>query len=45
MHSFFRLPFSPFVPNDKRLRTKVDKSDEDKSTIFNTLTIRKVKLI
>ncbi len=35
IHSFFQIPPSIYLPNDKRLRTKVPKGDEDKSTIFD----------
>jgi hypothetical protein len=35
IHSLFQIPFGPFAPNDKRLRTRPDPDDEDKSTIFD----------
>ncbi len=35
IHSFFQIKPSVYVPNDKRLRTKADISDTDKSTIYN----------
>jgi hypothetical protein len=35
IHSFFQIKPSVYVPNDKRLRTKADKEDSDKSTIFD----------
>jgi hypothetical protein len=35
IHSFFQIRPSVYVPNDKRLRTKPDLNDEDKSTIFD----------
>jgi len=35
INSFFKIPFGPFVPNDKRLRTKPDLGDPDKSTIYD----------
>lgn len=41
IHSFFQLPFGPFVPNDKRLRTNVD--DNDETTIYGTFRFRKDK--
>ncbi len=34
--SFFQIPFGPFVPNDKRLRTSKDIGDNDDSTIYST---------
>ncbi len=34
IHSFFQIPPSLFVPNDKRLRKSANMGDEDKSTIF-----------
>jgi predicted AAA+ superfamily ATPase len=34
IHSFFQIPFGPFKPNDKRLRTSPG-NDEDKSTIYD----------
>lgn len=35
IHSFFKIPFGPFIPNDNRLRTKSDHKEVDKSTIYN----------
>jgi len=35
IHSFFQIKPSVYVPNDKRLRTKADIGDSDKSTIFD----------
>lgn len=35
IHSFFQIPFGPFAPKDKRLRTRVEPLDSDKSTIYN----------
>lgn len=35
IHSFFQIKPSIYVPNDKRLRTKVDVHDNDKSTIYD----------
>jgi len=35
INSFFKIPFGPFVPHDKRLRSKADQKDADRSTIYN----------
>jgi hypothetical protein len=35
IHSFFQIPFGPFVPNDSRLRTNATGS-ENKETIYST---------
>lgn len=35
IHSFFQIKPSVYVPNDKRLRTKVDVNDIDRSTIYD----------
>jgi ATP-dependent exoDNAse (exonuclease V) alpha subunit len=36
IHSFFHIPFGPFAPNDKRLRTHPDPHDTtDKSIIYD----------
>lgn len=35
IHSFFQIKPSIYIPNDKRLRTRADKDDTDKSTIFD----------
>lgn len=35
IHSFFQIKPSVYVPNDKRLRTKANKEDSDKSTIYD----------
>lgn len=35
INSFFKIPFGPFVPNDKRLRTRVEKGDVDRRTIYH----------
>lgn len=35
IHSFFRLPLSVFIPNDKRFRDSAPSDDEDQSTIYN----------
>jgi len=44
INSFLHVPFSVFVPNDKRLRTKADSSDKDKSTIYDHFKFRKEDL-
>ncbi|MDP3556239.1 MAG: DEAD/DEAH box helicase [Bacteroidota bacterium] len=44
IHSFFQIPFGPFVPNDKRLRIQADINDPDKSTIFNHFKFFKDRL-
>ncbi len=38
IHSFFQIKPSIYVPNDLRLRTKADKNDTDKSTIYDHFT-------
>jgi len=35
IHSFFQIKPSIYVPNDKRLRTRVDVYDSDKSTVYD----------
>jgi GTPase SAR1 family protein len=48
IHSFFQVPFGPFVPDDKRLREESpDSHDEDQRNIFTTFKYykRKRKLI
>jgi PIF1-like helicase/UvrD-like helicase C-terminal domain len=45
IHSFFQLPFGPFVLNDKRLRTSKDLGDLDETTIFSTFRYREDKRI
>jgi hypothetical protein len=35
IHSFFQISFGPYIPNDKRLRTKTNPNDEDRSTIYD----------
>ena len=35
IHSFFKIPPSFYVPNDKRLRTQAPVGDSDRSTIFD----------
>jgi ATP-dependent exoDNAse (exonuclease V) alpha subunit len=43
IHSFFQIPFGPFIPDDSRLRTKAV-GTENKETIHTTFTYRKDKL-
>lgn len=45
IHSFFQLPFGPFVINDKRLRTSKNLGDTDDTTIYNTFRYREDKRI
>lgn len=45
IHSFFQLPFGPFVLNDKRLRTSKDLGDSDDTTIYSTFRYREDKRI
>ena len=40
IHSFFQIPFSPFLPHDKRLRTKIPKGDDEDVSIYNTFRYR-----
>ena len=42
IHSFFQIPFGPFVPNDTRLRNSGD--DTNKETIYTTFGYKKGKL-
>ena len=42
IHSFFQLPFGPFVPNDSRLRTFANGS-ENKETIYTTFRYKEEK--
>lgn len=44
INSFFKVPFGPFVPNDKRLRTRPEDGDTDNSTIYNHFEYNKEKL-
>lgn len=44
IHSFFQIRPSVFVPNDKRLRLKAPKEDEDRSTIYNHFQYNKERL-
>jgi len=43
IHSFFQIKPSVYVPNDKRLRTKYDINDTDKSTIYDHFKYNKDK--
>ena len=43
IHSFFQVPFGPFVANDKRLRMRPEFGDNDKSTIYNHFAYFKEK--
>ena len=45
IHSFFHLPFGPFVLNDKRLRTSKELGDLDETTIYSTFKYRDDKKI
>lgn len=44
IHSFFQIRPSVYVPNDKRLRTRADLGDEDKSTIYDHFKYFKERL-
>ena len=44
IHSFFQIKPSVYVPNDKRLRTKPDINDGDKSTIYDHFKYFKERL-
>ncbi len=44
IHSFFQIRPSIYVPNDKRLRTKADIDDTDKSTIYDHFKYFKERL-
>ena len=35
IHSFFKIPFGPFIPDDNRLRTSAPLGEDDRSTIYN----------
>lgn len=35
IHSFFQIKPSLYIPNDKRLRSKADENDSDRSTIYD----------
>lgn len=43
INSFFQIPFSPFIPRDKRLRIHIPSGDSDKTSIFNTFKYRREK--
>lgn len=42
IHSFFQIPFGPFVPDDSRLRTNAE-GNENRETIFTTFRYREDK--
>lgn len=44
IHSFFQIKSSVYVPNDKRLRTRADIGDSDKSTIYDHFKYFKERL-
>jgi hypothetical protein len=44
IHSFFQIKPSVYIPNDKRLRTRADISDLDKSTIYDHFKYFKERL-
>ena len=44
IHSFFQIKPSVYVPNDKRLRTRADANDTDRSTIFDHFKYFKERL-
>lgn len=44
IHSFFQIRPSVYVPNDKRLRTRPQSDDEDRSTIYDHFTYNREKL-
>lgn len=44
INSFFKIPFGPFIPNDKRLRTSPELGDVDNSTIYNHFRYNKDRL-
>lgn len=41
IHSFFRIPFSIFTPDDIRLRFKAEKDDSDRTTIYEIFKYRR----
>lgn len=43
INSFFQIPFGPFVPNDKRLRTKKSSDEIDTVTIYETFKYKEEK--
>jgi len=44
INSFFKIPFGPFVPGDKRLRTEYSDTDIDKTTIYDYFKYNKEQL-
>lgn len=44
IHSFFQIKPSVYIPNDKRLRTRADIGDSDKSTIYDHFKYFKERL-
>lgn len=44
LNSFFQIPFGPIIPNDKRLRRKAPKDDQDKKTIFDNFKYNNDKI-
>lgn len=44
INSFFKIPFGPFIPQDRRLRKKYFEGDTDKSTIYDYFSYSKEKL-
>jgi len=44
IHSFFKIRPSVYVPNDRRLRTRYNKEDTDKSTIYDNFQYNAEKL-
>ena len=44
IHSFFKIPPSVYVPNDRRLRTKYHQTDTNKSTIYDNFQYNNEKL-
>ena len=44
IHSFFQIKPSLYVPNDKRLRTRADENDNDRSTIYDHFNYFKERL-
>ncbi|SCZ00680.1 UvrD-like helicase C-terminal domain-containing protein [Flavobacterium caeni] len=44
INSFFKIPFGPFLPNDKRLRVSANLGDTDNSTIYDHFRYTKERL-
>jgi len=44
IHSFFQIPPSLYVPGDRRLRTRAERGDTDRSTIFTNFHYRPDRL-